>query len=435
VDSLFDVQNLEQSLQDRIREYSDRYRAYGLRTNPFPLGGNYPDTYLLYTYFDAARMAQIRDFLISTFVREEFDGMVVLGEYGSGKSHVLNYVQDVVNTDPFFAKEALCFLIQNPSVVPEDILVSMLRAAKFSVIGEMIFQVVQRELVKKYAGRIPEFLSDFTNFGVTGGLVPDYVPQAFQHVFSLSHYQFMALFRQQGVKLSHRKLQDFAQEALAGDLNVRSETLPSDLAGLIATDDTFQAWESFLTSRLLSPRRSLGTEYYLEAFLQLFRASGTRHIYLLVDELEDLRTQRVNKKQATEYLATLRRMIQHNYRMFSFVLACTRDAWNDLKGLYPAIEDRFPIALDLASSALDIKAIVGHYLGQVRVDDGSPAQEWQPFTEEAVDEVIRRRGLVLRHVLTEMRSLLDAAADQQIPPPIGVAFVQMNLAQTLRDGA
>src|SRR5262249_45840962 len=138
--SLFDAQHLKGALQDRLRQHTERYHKFQLEKNPFPLGGNYPDAYLDYTYYNDAKRDRIRDFLVSTFVREEFNGLIVLGEYGSGKSHVLHYIRNTVNSDPFFGKQAQCFLIQNPSVSPEDILLSMLREVKLSVIQDIIFK-------------------------------------------------------------------------------------------------------------------------------------------------------------------------------------------------------------------------------------------------------------------------------------------------------
>ena len=106
----------------------ERYAVYGLTRNPFPLGGNFPEGYLKYTYIEERQRSQIEDFLLSTFVRGEFNGLLILGEYGTGKSHLLNYIHELVNTDRLgiFGGRALAFIIQNPSVAPEDILLSLL---------------------------------------------------------------------------------------------------------------------------------------------------------------------------------------------------------------------------------------------------------------------------------------------------------------------
>src|SRR6185295_18213226 len=135
-----------------------------------------------------------------------------------------------------------------------------------------------------------------------------------------------------------------------------------------------------------------------------------RHIYLLVDEFEDLRTQRIRPQAATEYLATLRRMIQHNYTMFSMVLASTRDAWDELKLLYPAISDRFPNVIDLLRSPNQVKEVIATYIDKAREE--KLEDPWFPFTEEAVNKVIDLRGSVLRHVLAELRHLIDVAAEE-----------------------
>lgn len=430
--SLFDVQDLDGSLQEQLRLHTERYHRYGLTENPFPLGGNYPEAYLPYTYYDNEKEQKIRDFLISTFVREEFNGLLVLGGYGSGKSHVLHFMKEVINSEPFFGKKAQCFLIQNPSVAPEDILLSMLREMKLSVVQDMIFRQVSASLQEQYGTSYLNFLRDFTNFSPQIPIDGEaYSPPSSQNLFTLTYREFLKHLVDRNLKINHRYLQNFARDVLSQRLSAVADVLINDLVQLIAAEDTMKSWESFLASRLLRSKSSLGVEYYLQAFLELFKASGIRHVYLLVDEVEDLRTQRINAKATVEYLATLRKMIQHNYRMFSLVLACTRDAWADLRQLYTAIEDRFPLTLDLASSQAEIKHVVLRYLAQAQLDDINLENVWSPFTENGVDAVIAGRGLVLRHVLTALRSVLDEAARQEIGPPIDETFVQKTLAQIL----
>jgi hypothetical protein len=54
MDTLFQSQNPDEQAQfkDQIQKNVERYYEYNLKKNPFPLGGNYPETYLPYTYFD-----------------------------------------------------------------------------------------------------------------------------------------------------------------------------------------------------------------------------------------------------------------------------------------------------------------------------------------------------------------------------------------------
>jgi hypothetical protein len=415
----------------QLREHTERYHPYCLSFNPFPLGGNYPESYLPYTHLNPTNEARINDFLFSTFMREEFNGLLIRGEYGSGKSHMLYFARNMVQTNPFFGKQALGFLINNPSVAPEDILLSMLREVKLGVVQDLVFAPVAQSLKDKYDGEVIPFLKDFTNFGRS--LFDDHRVNPFegQDVFGLSFREFAKLFDDNKVTVEKGAFQAFAREALSQKTKI-SDQITEDLIQLILAREpqNSRSWEAFISSRLMSSKKgTLGVEYYLEAFLQLFKYSGIRHIYLLVDELEDLRTVRLSPKAAVEYLATLRKMIQHNYRMFSLVLACTRDAWDELLALYPAIQDRFPIVIDLLPSNEDYKEVVKKYLNEARIEGQAVPDPWFPFTEAAIDEVINKRGGVIRHVLTDLRSVLDAAARGSVGPEISAAFVRSTLAQ------
>jgi len=423
-----------EDFESQLREHTERYNPYFLKFNPFPLGGNYPESYLPYTHLNTSNKDRITDFLLSTFMREEFNGLLIRGEYGSGKSHLLHFARNMVLTDPFFGKQALCFLINNPSVAPEDILLSMLREVKLGVVQDLIFLPVIQSLNDKYDGEVLPFLKDFTTFG--SSLFHDKHSDPFggQDIFALSYREFAKLLRDNNLLLEKGAFQGFAREVLTHKAKI-SDHITEDLIQLISISATesqnSRSWEVFISTRLMSSKKgTLGVEYYLEAFLQLFKYSGIRHIYLLVDELEDLRTVRLSPKAAVEYLATLRKMIQHNYRMFSFVLACTRDAWDELLSLYPAIQDRFPIVIDLLPSSVDYKEIVKRYLSQARIEGQEAPNPWAPFTEEAIDEVINKRGGVIRHVLTTLRLVLDVAAHSNMGPEINAEFVRRSIASS-----
>jgi hypothetical protein len=432
MNTLFKAVTPDEQLQfdEEIRKHTEQYHPFQLKINPFPLGGNYPDAYLSYTFLSPERRSRIQDFLMSTFVREEFNGLLVKGEYGSGKSHILHYIREQILSSSFFGNKALCFLIQNPSVAPEDILLSMLREVKLGVIQDLIFSSVAAALKEKY-NDAEEFISNFAISNPQKKLIEVQGDlQWFEDLYGLSYREFLKRLTDHNVELNKTAFRDFATEALQNHLNIE-RSLIDDFVKLITTDGTnnTQSWEVFLSSRLMSNKKgSLGIEYYLQAFLELFKSKGVRHIYLLVDEFEDLRTQRLTNKATVEYLAKLRKMIQHNYKMFSLVLACTRDAWNDLLTLYPAIEDRFPLLIDLVLDKIDLKNVISSYLQRARLEGQSPQSEYAPFTEEAVELIIEKRAFVLRHILTEMRALLDIAANKAQKLPIDEKFVLDNIS-------
>ena len=417
-----------------------RYTPLGLSKNPFPLGGNFPEGYLQYTFMEEFQEKQLEDFLLTTFIRGEFNGLLILGEYGSGKSHLLNFINETVNSDKLglFEGLAIAFLIQNPGLAPEDILLSLLRTIKLGTVQDLIFLPIKKQLQEEYGNNLLPFLERFTNFNSqmkipTGSLNERvYQPQWYSQIFSLGYREFRSVLKEQGVELDTREIRKVARNVLAKELTDNSIIVDSLLA-LMFEDESKDvgSWESFLVSNITGRRgQAVGIEYYLEAILGLFKIMGAQHIYLLVDELEDLRTQRLSSKAATEYLAALRRMIQHNYKMFSFVLASTRDAWQELKLYYPAIDDRFPVKMDLIRNSKQVKQVISQYLKEARDGQENVIDEWFPFSEAAIDRLLEIRGHTLRHVMTECRKLIDAAIEQKITPPLSAEFIENNVAIT-----
>jgi hypothetical protein len=429
--------NIELTRSEIEEEQRRRYANYGLQRNPFPLGGNFPEGYLQYTYLEDRHKGKIEDFLLTTFVRGEFNGMLILGEYGTGKSHILNYIHDVVNSDTLgiFEARAVAFLIQNPSVAPEDILISLLRSIKLGVLQDLIFLPIRDVLQEEYGDDVIPFLTKYTTFEQQMKLSsdsleaqPEWRPPWFERLLHASYREFRRELRLQNIEIDSDAMRETAQDVLMEKLTSNLIIVNSLLDLILGDESKFaRSWESLLASNIAGKRgKVVGVEFYLEAILKLFELMGIHHIYLLVDEIEDLRTQRLNRKAATEYLATLRRMIQHNYGRFSFLLASTRDAWNELKLYYPAIEDRFPVTIDLLRGSEEVKSVVHSYLNKAR-PEGFDEDQWFPFSEEAIDLLIKARGSILRHILTECRSLIDSALRMNVSPPIKPTFIKKNV--------
>lgn len=414
----------------------DRYKKYGLTKNPFPLGGNFPKGYLQYTYLTENEILKIRNFLISTFEREEFNGMIVLGDYGSGKSHILNVIHESVNADVrgIFRGQAKSFLIQNPNVAPADILHSMFQEINLGTIQDLIFLPVRQKLHIQYGDDALAFLDQFTDHNRNMQLGEKWQPDWYKNLFSMGYREFRQELQEHNITLKLKEIQHITREILKNDV-INNDIIAEGLLGLLFKDEAkgVDSWESFLASSFGGKKgRVVGTDVYLEAFLKLFQKMGIRHVYLLVDEIEDLRTSRLSKNAAVEYLATLRRMIQHNYKMFSFVLASTPDAWDALKLYYPAIEDRFPVPIDLTGSLERTKDIIAEYLQATRTADYSANERWHPFSEAAVDKLIELRGNVLRNVLTECRNLIDYCCQREdISLPFSPEFIEEQTAFNL----
>lgn len=436
--NLPEINNTREQIQLRNRK---KYEKMFLARNPFPLGGNFPEGYIDYTYLEENQRRTIDDFLLHTFDRGEFNGMLILGEYGTGKTHLLNYIADIVNGDRLgvFGGVAVAFIIQNPGLAPEDIVLSLLRTIKLPTVQDLIFLPVRRKLQDQYRDNAVPFLEKFTNF--SGQLKINnvaeepavYTPPWYNTLFAFGYREFRNELEKRKITIKGKEIREYSKEVLFAEVS-DNPLIVDSLVSLIFEDGSKLAgnWENFIVSNFFSSKgQAIGIEYFLEAFLKLFEIMGIYHVYLLVDELEDLRTQRIGKKAATEYLAALRRMIQHNYKRFSFVLTSARDAWDDLKLLYPAIEDRFPVKIELVRNPEAIKKVILKYLTEERAKNNITApSDWYPFEEAAIDRLISLRGIVLRHVITECRKLIDFAIEEGTNLPIDVNFVEKNIVIT-----
>ena len=124
-------------LQEEVRQPSV---ALGLTHNPFPVtgvtgsgesaGGPF--------YLSKANKAALEEFVGAAIRGQEFCGMAILGEYGSGKTALLKYFEHQAARAQAGGRPIGAYYVSNPGTSFADILQSMTRA-------------IEREVLQKYA--------------------------------------------------------------------------------------------------------------------------------------------------------------------------------------------------------------------------------------------------------------------------------------------
>ena len=85
-------------LIDKIRAETVVYSGYSLSCNPFPEMGKAPP----HPSFCAGRrdvLNKIYNFIADVYNHESISGSVILGTIGGGKTHILRYVRDKINSE------------------------------------------------------------------------------------------------------------------------------------------------------------------------------------------------------------------------------------------------------------------------------------------------------------------------------------------------
>ena len=192
--------------------------------------------------------------------------------------------------------------------------------------------------------------------------------------------------------------------------------LAEELASL-AVFDEYKAESSWrmLTGterprRLYSPGQE-GT--FLQTLLALFAHAGYRHLVLLVDEFEGLLVGgRLSRKQVSEYLVSLRHMIDATWQNLPmmFLFACPPEQWTIIsRDLYPAGADRM-VTSDIAEFIIptlevdDARRLLAQMIEPAVIGEQGEDDVIEPQAVEAIPPHMRNtpRALIRTfHALTE----------------------------------
>ena len=213
---------------------------------------------------------------------------------------------------------------------------------------------------------------------------------------------------------------ELEEEVVRGNLvkNVQSklyETIGDDytaelLANFAFADqpDCDYAWDAIMgAARKGLPRvKEIRPEQFINSFFKLLRSRGFRHIYVLVDEFEDLPGSALTKTKKREYAVGLRDLIDKNTQGFSLVIASNTDPWDAVKGLLPPLVNRFGLTIRLDNlTEEDACKLIEAYIGPARtVEKSDPLL---PFAKDGVILVNKQEAGVRRFVLQRCYELIE----------------------------
>jgi len=368
-----------------------------LRFNPFePAASGVPMVDKLWVPDRWAHPLQ--QFLDTLQITQGPKAYAILGEYGSGKTYLLRWLE----REELPKRQIRPFFFDNPGVQFYDLANSLLR------------QLGREEFAKS--------LWEFLNPSIPG----------FQS--SLFGNTFQEWLR--GIK-KHRR-EDEAIRVLATLIREKKiaedEEIRHKLGQLIVEtyERPYFEYRDFLAGRrgALVPEREEAP--YFAAILRALRLTGgAESVAFLIDEFEEVSLQkRLTKRQAHEYLATMRRLIGLTEREpFWIIVAMTPQAAEVTEKLEPALWERFisqgkhqfqipPL------NAEEAKELVRRRLAAARSKALSPNEDLFPFPENLV-EILREDIRSSPRRLVKVCSLAIArASDESVITPFTVEYLR-----------
>lgn len=424
-----------EGLMDLLPE-ENKYALWGIEFNPFPrsgtsnINGSDEVNRFLRPLVDKT-MNEITRFIVNALQpneispEDQFISATIVGDYGSGKTQMLMYAKSVLNgiRDSELRLKPYTIYIDNPGGSIQEF------------IGKVIGKIGE-ENIRKYVWNhiIQTIQSDekireqLKPYEPNQSVLFDEIKESsnpYADINTTSYKQFLDVFIRTMNPQKKRKfddlLSDIVQNILSADTD-NSTTVAYYFYEFISSDFGInKTWEALTSGKLkqMDGKEAEAIRY----IVKLLKREGFTHVFILVDEFEDLTVGRLTKAQQDNYIHNLRILLDQ-HREWCLLFAINPHALERLQVLSPPLADRIlvrRITLDNLNNE-EVKTVYSTYLSLAKY------QGEIPFTDEAIDYIRETNDGNLRRVLKAAYSLFEAAADkgQKI---MDKAFVESNMPE------
>jgi Cdc6-like AAA superfamily ATPase len=371
-----------------------KYDKLQLPGNPFPIASiSSPDFAYGFGPLREEHMDVILSFLRSTIAKGRFSGLRIVGDYGFGKTHILRWLEDAINKSPGGRLAAV--YVQNPGASSRELIYEITRAMGEESLRKRIWYLVLKKFQSKAGAKDQGsgFLKGLMKTGQLSLLFEDTREEdpsvLFSEVLIINYRDFLRKFAE--LDLDFQKLYQFGQQVIgAATGNVEMATRFMEFA-IRVEEEGGQPWIRLIDSKTRStpfvPQRE-----HLRAILRILRENGISHLYVLLDEFEDVALLTLTPKKRKEYVTSLRSLIEENLTSgFSMALAITNPGWKQMTRDYPGIKDRFNFRINLSPlRSQEIEELIRRYLKAVRKETHfEPLDDLYPFSRSAIG-IIRK---------------------------------------------
>lgn len=340
----------------RLEPEVNKYAPWGIEFNPIPRSGtsniNGSDRVNgslapLNPKVENEVWRFIRDSLTPNDVdkSDQFISATIVGDYGSGKTHLLMYVRAKLNQ----IRDGHKFL------KPYTIYVDNPGGSILEFIGTIISKIGE-ENMRKYVWNhiIDVIMADedvkekIKYMAPTQGMLfqgEGESPDPFNEANTISYKKFLdAILR--NISSSNKKRFDNYFSELVKNI-LEKDTLDSTVAyyfyDFISSDFGInKTWEALTSGSL---RQMSGKEFaVIKYIVKLLKREGYTHVFILIDEFEDLTAGRLTKAQLDNYVHNLRTLLDQ-HREWCLLFAMNPLALDRLKKVSPPLADRISVRL------------------------------------------------------------------------------------------
>ena len=392
---------------DLRRPKARNYGQFYLKRNPFPAIG-IPEETPSITVDRETVLKRFQNVIWELLRTDESIITVMVGEYGSGKTHLLRLFKKSVNTQLLGSEGTLAVYIKTPGEdfsyffygFIDDIGLDLLTqlCSKFISntirsqhgLAEHIFDVKLRKGFMSGELRLTDVMEKLRFFSLVSDLR--------YPIFSRINSDLVQVF----LSLANPKLSSTARKWLLGESLNKNEKNNLRIDSSIDPKATYQLFRDFA---------------------KLLQRIGIKNLVILVDELEKITT--LQKLKKDRYQDNLRRLIDDHPKNVVFYFAIAPRQWQDLtkeptalvrrlKGNWHLLEDfKEDETRELIESYL-FSARIDQYPGK-KIRDSFPSCDPSlfPFTDNAIVTMSKASKGVVSDILLIGRKALELLCDSE----------------------
>jgi len=407
MDNNTDIKKLVEELKKEEIIEKD-YSSLGLKFNPFPVAGlpRYPLPPL-----DDEVSEKISFFIRSTYTREEYGGLAIVGDFGMGKTHLMKYIQfliDELTRHKEIDFTAVTCFIDRPEDTPQKVI--------HKVVEEIGLDNIRKYIWKILIDKFEEDKAFYEKFRPKGTLLLQSKEEwnnLFEEPIKSNYLEFLKRFRDVGGNF--KKLQEHARDIIKEEI-VRDSALADRYLNLILFAEEKEADVSWdILAGYISKKDVQRKEImFLRSIVEILRRVGFKQLYVFIDEFEDIVL--LKGARLTNYLLTLNTLINRE-RKWAVTVSLTGNTLKIIKEKSPPLYDRltsYEVILRPLNDEKSKKLLI-NYLNLARERD---EDSFSPFSEESIKEMFRisrgnyRSFILLAHnaievALNENKELID----------------------------
>jgi hypothetical protein len=439
--------DLAKLADEEIKGEEIGYPEYGLVENPFPVSAIATKTRLFVDTGSKFRLSTFEEIgrrIVHTARTGRYRGMVILGDFGLGKTHTLYYFMEMINKQLGDKKgvKSLAIYISSPGSSLYDFLSSFLQEIDIEYILSLTYMADKEAIVDLVADSLQRLLDEQKKSYWAQHFTPaleQQIKTQFQKLKELkSGGPDLDALRTTSQSISLLIAPPYLSYASPTELAICRELSKKLLDSQMITLEDFAFCLSILLVASNQEHRRIAAKYIMGQkllagevkwlgltsnqlsatdvskrvfpdLLKILHNTGEQFnmIFVFVDEFEKI-VMGIKGSKRFEFLEDLRNLIDYNLTQFSLILGCSAEAYETIKSTSPAFADRNRDLIELPTlqGIEEVRNLIEPYLREKRTADFH-GDSVHPFSEEALSIILDQEKGSPRYILEACHKLLN----------------------------